>query len=169
MTILPSTPSLSDAVLFCCARNAIRSPMAEGLMKSLCGDRMYVESAGVRGADWPDGFMVEVMGEIGLDMAGHYPQSFEEIGDSCFDLIIALSPEAKHHAMEMTRTMACDVEFWPVLDPSVIEGGREVRLQAFRQVRDQLSAKIKQRFRACRQLGCGTGLSGNGSWLGGRT
>lgn len=141
-----SDNDLPDAVLFCCTWNAIRSPMAEGIMKMLHGRKVYVDSVGARGSDMPDGFMVEVMGEIGIDMSNHNPKSFDELEDGYFDLIIALSPEAQHHAVEMTRTMACDVEFWNTLDPSIIEGSRDTRLQAYRQVRDQIMKKIKTRF-----------------------
>ncbi|WP_259782936.1 arsenate-mycothiol transferase ArsC [Aestuariispira ectoiniformans] len=141
-----SQNDLPDAVLFCCTLNAIRSPMAEGIMKKLLGTKVYVDSVGARGSEMPDGFMVEVMKEIGVDMSNHVPKTFDELEDSYYDLIIPLSPEAQHHAVEMTRTMACDVEFWNTLDPSIIEGSRETRLQAYRQVRDQLMKKIKQRF-----------------------
>lgn len=141
-----SQNDLPDAVLFCCTLNAIRSPMAEGILKKLLGTKIYVDSVGARLADMPDGFMIEVMKEIDIDMSNHVPKTFDELEDGYFDLIIPLSPEAQHHAVEMTRTMACDVEFWNTLDPSIIEGSRETRLQAYRQVRDQLMKKIKQRF-----------------------
>lgn len=150
---IPGSPGLDedfelpDAVLFCCTLNAIRSPMAEGILKKLLGTKIYVDSVGARSSDYADGFMVEVMQEIGVDMSDHAPKIFDELEDGYYDLIIALSPEAQHHAVEMTRTMACDVEFWNTLDPSIIEGSRDVRLQAYRQVRDQLMKKIKQRFR----------------------
>ena len=134
-----------EAVLFCCTLNAIRSPMAEGLTKSLVGTRLYVDSVGVRSKE-ADGFMIEVMAEIGIDMRGHSPKNFDDLADGSFDLIIALSPEAQHHAVEMTRTMACEVEFWNTFDPSIIEGGRNMSLEAFRTVRDQLRQKIEKRF-----------------------
>ena len=134
-----------DAVLFCCTLNSIRSAMAEGIMKSLFGTRVYVDSAGAR-EGYLDGFMVEVMEEIGVDMSNHTPKTFEDMEDGYFDLIVALSPEAQHHAVEMTRTMACDVEFWNTLDPSIIEGSRDMRLDAYRQVRDQIMNRIKKRF-----------------------
>jgi hypothetical protein len=46
----------------------------------------------------------------------------------------------------MTRTMACEVEFWNTFDPTYVEGSREIRLDAYRQVRDNLMARIKERF-----------------------
>jgi protein-tyrosine-phosphatase len=136
---------IPDAVLFCCTLNSIRSPMAEGLLKAHVGTRIYVDSAGVRPAD-PNGFMIEAMQQLDIDMSGHNAKSFDELEDTSFDLIIALSPEAQHHAVEMTRTMACDVEFWNTFDPSIIEGSRDQQMAAFIQVRDQLIAKITKRF-----------------------
>ena len=137
--------SQPGSVLFCCTHNSIRSPMAEGLMKHLHGKRIFVDSVGVRGSEI-DGFVVAVMDEIGIDMSKHRPKTFDDLEDTSFDLIISLSPEAQHSAMEMTRTMACDVEFWPTMDPSVVEGTREERLEAYRDVRDKLMARIRERF-----------------------
>jgi len=136
---------LPDAVLFACSRNAIRSPMGEGLLKHLLGHRIYVDSVGVRVGE-TDPFMVEVMDEIGIDMSRHRPKEFDQLEDTSFDLIISLSPEAQHKAVELTRTMACEVEFWNTFDPSLAEGSRDMRLQAYRQVRDQLQKQISDRF-----------------------
>ncbi len=136
---------IPDAVLFCCTMNAVRSPMAEGLMKALYGTTAYVDSVGVRAGE-PDGFVVAVMQELGIDISRHKAKTFDELHDGSFDLIIAMSPEAQHHAVEMTRTMACDVEFWNTLDPTIIEGSREDRLTAYRQVRDQIRKRLENRF-----------------------
>ncbi len=136
---------LPGAVLFCCTMNSVRSPMAEGLLKHLLGHKIYVDSAGVRSTDI-DGFAVAVMEEIGINLSRHRAKTFDDLEDSYYDLIISLSPEAQHRAVEMTRTMACDVEFWNTFDPSLIEGSREIRLQAYRQVRDQLRQRIMERF-----------------------
>lgn len=136
---------IPDAVMFCCTMNAIRSPMAEGILKKLLGRKVYVDSVGTRSGD-PDPFMIEVMKEIGVDMSKHHAKTFDELEDTYFDLIIALSPEAQHHAVELTRTMACDIEFWNTLDPTIIEGSRDVKLQAYRTVRDQLMKRIRERF-----------------------
>lgn len=137
--------SQPGSVLFCCTENSIRSPMAEGLMKYLHGRRIFVDSVGVRASEI-DGFVVAVMDEIGIDLSKHRPKTFDDLEDTSFDLIISLSPEAQHSAVEMTRTMACDVEFWPTLDPSIVEGNREERLDAYRDVRDKLMARIRERF-----------------------
>ncbi len=134
-----------NAVLFACNMNAVRSPMAEAILKHLHGHRIYVDSVGVRHGE-VELFALEVMDEKGVDLSRHKPKSFEDLQDSSYDLIITLSPEAQHHAVEMTRTMAADVEYWPTLDPSYIEGSRERRLAAYRQIRDQLLQRIKDRF-----------------------
>lgn len=136
---------LPNAVLFACTHNAVRSPMAEGLLKYLLGHRIYIDSAGIR-AQEIDGFVVEVMDEIGIEMSRHRAKSFDDLEDSSYDLIISLSPEAQHRAVELTRTMACDVEFWNTFDPALIEGNRETRLEAYRQVRDSLMRRIEKRF-----------------------
>ena len=88
-----------------------------------------------------DGFAIEVAREIGIDIAGHRSKSFDELEDSFFDLVVSLSPEAQHRAIEMTRTMACDIEYWPTLDATIVDGNREARLDAYRQVRDALAAR----------------------------
>lgn len=119
--------------------------MAEGLLKHLLGHKIYVDSAGVRPLE-VDPFVVEVMDEIGIDISKHRSKSFDDLEDTSYDLIISLSPEAQHKAVELTRTMACEVEFWNTLDPSMVEGNRDMRVDAYRQVRDQLKKRIEERF-----------------------
>jgi protein-tyrosine-phosphatase len=136
---------LPGSVLFACTQNAIRSPMGEAILKHLHGTRIFVDSVGVRPGEI-DPFAVAVMDEIGIDLSRHRSKSFDDLEDTSFDLVLSLSPEAQHKAVELTRTMACDVEFWPVFDPSLIEGSREVRLDAYRGVRDALMRRIVERF-----------------------
>ena len=137
---------LPSAVLFACTNNSIRSPMAEAILKFLHGRTVYVDSVGVHERE-VDGFAIAVMDEIGIDISRHKPKTFEMLEDSSFDVVISLSPQAQHKAVEMTRVMACEVEFWRTFDPSMIDdASREVRLQAYREVRDQLMARIKARF-----------------------
>jgi len=138
-------PHRISSVLFACTHNSIRSPMAEGILKHLHGRTLYVDSAGVREGD-PDPFAIAVMEEKGIDIRNHRCKTFDQLEDSSFDLVVSLSPEAQHRAVEMTRTMACDVEFWHTFDPSVIEGSRDVRMDAYRQVRDTLWKRIAARF-----------------------
>src|SRR5215472_1711140 len=139
-----------QAVLFVCAQNAVRSPMAAGLFRTLFRAPTYVASAGVRKGDL-DPFAVAAMEEIGIDVARHKPITLEELEDwegLNFDLIVTLSPEAHHKAIELTRTLAADVEYWPTPDPTTTEGSREQRLDGYRAARDRLAARIKERFGA---------------------
>ncbi len=139
--------NLPGSVLFACTHNAIRSPMAEGILKHLLGDRVYVDSVGVRVGEI-DAFAVAVMDEIGIDISRHRSKTFEELKDTYFDLVVSLSPEAQHKAVEMTRTMAAEVEYWKTMDPSYVHGNREVRIKVYREVRDELLQRIKLRFEA---------------------
>jgi protein-tyrosine-phosphatase len=136
---------MPQAVLFACNFNAIRSPMAAAILRYLAGKRIYVRSAGVRPGE-TDPFAIAVMDEIGIDMSRHQPRAIEDLEDTSFDLIVTLAPEAHHKALEFTRTMAVDVEYWPTLDPSAATGNREQILQGYRAVRDQLFERIKERF-----------------------
>jgi protein-tyrosine-phosphatase len=138
---------LPGAVLFVCTMNAVRSPMAAAILRHLAGRRLYVESAGVK-PSVPDAFAIAVMDEIGIDIAGHRPGTLEDLHDTSFDLIVTLSPEAHHQALELTRTMAVDVEYWPTFDPTMMIGhvSREQVLDAYRSVRDHLFRRIKRRF-----------------------
>ena len=144
------TPSSQrpQAVLFACGLNSVRSPMAAALLRQALGTSLYVGSAGVRKGDL-DPFAAAVMDELGIDIKAHRPMTFEELEDLeglNFDLIVTLSPEAHHKALELTRTLALDVEYWPTADPTAIEGSREQRMNAYRDVRDQLLQRIRTRF-----------------------
>jgi len=137
-----------QAVLFACGLNSVRSPMAAALFRHMFGRQAYVGSAGVRRGEL-DPFAVAVMEEIGLDIGKHRPMTFEELEDwegLNFDLIVTLAPEAHHKALDLTRTIAVEVEYWPTPDPTIVEGSREQRLDAYRAVRDQLTRRIKERF-----------------------
>ncbi|TAK48473.1 MAG: arsenate reductase ArsC [Xanthobacteraceae bacterium] len=137
-----------QAVLFLCAMNAIRSPMAASLLRHMFPRAIYAGSAGVRKGEL-DPFAVAVMEEVGQDISRHRPMTVAELDEwegLNFDLIITLSPEAHHKALDMVRTMAAEVEYWPVPDPSSAEGNREQRLDAYRAVRDMLLKRIRQRF-----------------------
>src|ERR1700719_1806971 len=143
-----ATRARPQAVLFACGMNAVRSPMAAALFRHLLGRSSYVASAGVRRGEL-DPFAVIAMEEIGLNIAKHNPMTFEELEDwegLNFDLIVTLAPEAHHKALELTRTIAAEVEYWPTPDPTIVEGSREQRLDAYRAVRDQLARRIKERF-----------------------
>ncbi len=142
------TPPAPAAVLFACNLNRVRSPMAEALLKRLAGDQVYVDSCGIRatGEDEGDPFVQAVMAEIGCDLSGHEAKTFDRLEDSSFDLVISLTPEAQHRAVELTRGRAAEIEYWPTFDPTLTEGTREARLAAYREVRDALAARIAARF-----------------------
>lgn len=140
-----------SSVLFCCDHNAVRSPIAEGLMKKFYGQRAYVQSAGVRNDMEIDGFAVAVSDELGVELSRHRARSFDEMeqwGDdlSGFDLIVALSPASQRRALELTRFAHIDVEYWPILDPTGLAETREAKLAAYRQTRDQIRDRMLARF-----------------------
>jgi protein-tyrosine-phosphatase len=137
-----------QAVLFACGQNSVRSPMAASLLQQMFPQKLYVRSAGVKKGEL-DPFVVAVMAEMGQDLSKHRPMTFEELEDwegMNFDLIITLSPEAHHKALELTRTMAADVEYWPTVDPTDTQGNREQKLAAYRDVMDGLMLRIRKRF-----------------------
>jgi protein-tyrosine-phosphatase len=137
-----------QAVLFACGLNSVRSPMAQSLLQRMFPQSLYVRSAGVRKGEL-DPFAVAVMAELGQDISGHKPMTFEELDDwegLNFDLIVTLSPEAHHKALELTRTLAAEVEYWPTVDPTDSQGNREQKLGAYRDVCDGLLLRIRRRF-----------------------
>lgn len=145
------TEGLPTSVLFACDHNAVRSPMAEGIMKKLYGQTIFVQSAGVYHDIEIDGFAIAVCDEIDVKLEKHRSRSFEEMeewGDDIggYDLIIALSPASQRHALEYTRFHAIDVEYWPIFDPTSLGQMREEKLAAYRQTRDQILENIKKRF-----------------------
>jgi protein-tyrosine-phosphatase len=140
-----------QSVLFACSHNAVRSPMAEAIARQLFGREIYFASAGLRAGE-KDGFMEAVMDEIGLDVSKHRPHAFDDLEDMNFDLIVSLSPEAHHRALEFTRSLALDVVFWRTLDPTATQGSREMILDAYRGVRDGLRERIVKEF-AWRPMG----------------
>lgn len=147
MVALPRVKN-PQAVLFACGQNSVRSPMAESLLRQMFPQGLYVKSAGVKKGEL-DPFAVAVMAELGQDISGHKPMTFEELDDwegLNFDLIITLSPEAHHKALDLTRTLAADVEYWPTPDPVGTEGSREQKLAAYREVLDGLLMRIRRRF-----------------------
>jgi protein-tyrosine-phosphatase len=149
-------PARPGAVLFACNFNRVRSPMAEALLKQLAGDAIYVDSCGLKHPPdrdeqaGPDGeidpFVQAVMAEVGCDLSGHQAKTFEELEDDSFDVVISLTPESQHRAVELARGRAAEIEYWPILDPTLAEGSREARLEVYRAVREALTARINERF-----------------------
>ena len=144
-------PQLPQSVLFCCDHNAVRSPMAEGLMKKFYGHETYVQSAGVLADMDVDGFAISVCAELGIELARHKTRSFDEmqkLGDelSSFDLIVALSPASQSKAKEITRFYALQVEYWSIMDPTATGESRDQKLEAYRQARDQIIEQLIVKF-----------------------
>nr|WP_281242625.1 low molecular weight phosphatase family protein [Loktanella fryxellensis] len=142
---------MPQSVLFCCDHNAVRSPMAEGIMKKLYGTRAYIQSVGVNNDMEIDGFAVAVCAEIGVELSRHRSRSFDEMeqwGDdlSSFDLVLALSPASQRRALDLTQFYHLDVEYWPVLDPTGMVDDRDTRMALYRQTRDQIIARLTERF-----------------------
>lgn len=137
---------LPAAALFACNLNCVRSPMAAGLLRRKFGGRVFVDSCGLRAGTEVDPFAVSVMDEVGVDLTGHEPKAFGELDDSSFDLVISLTPEAHHRALEFARGLAMTVIYWPTLDPTLTEGGREQRMAQYRMVRDGLERRIDAYF-----------------------
>jgi protein-tyrosine-phosphatase len=152
---------LPGAVLFACNLNRVRSPMAAGLMKRLFGQAVFIDSCGLRAArprrgdpdDGADAFAIAVMDELGVDLTDHHPKTFDDLEDTSFDVAISLTPEAHHRAVELARRQAIDIEYWPTFDPALVSGGRETMLQAYRDVRDGLEARLRARFGEVRTFG----------------
>ena len=140
-----------QSVLFACDHNSIRSPMAEGLLKQHIGTSIFVQSAGVKGDMEIDGFAITVCREVGVELSRHRTRSFDDLtewGDhlDSYDLIVAMSPAAQRRALEYTRFYSLEVEYWQMMDPSGFGDSREVKLNKYRVVRNQIAKKISERF-----------------------
>ena len=145
------TQELPQSVLFCCDHNAVRSPMAEGLMKQMYGMDVYVQSVGVKNDLEIDGFSIAVCQELGVELSRHRSRSFDEMEEwgedlSSFDLVLALSPASQRRALELTRFYHIDVEYWPILDPTGLGETREAKLASYRQARDQIIERLQERW-----------------------
>jgi protein-tyrosine-phosphatase len=138
-------PALPRSVLFLCGMNAVRSPVAERLARAALPPSVFVASAGVHVGD-PDPFVDAVLAEDGLALGERMPRTLDDLEDDYFDLIVTLSPEAHHVALELTRTLAVEVEYWPTVDPTATQGAREQKIAAYRDMRDRLKARIEERF-----------------------
>ncbi len=142
---------LPQSVLFCCDYNSVRSPMAEGIMKSLYGTDCYIQSVGVKNDLEIDGFAITVCAEIGVELSRHRARTFDEMeewGDdlSSFDLVLALSPASQRRALDLTQFYHLEVEYWPILDPTGLGDDREARLAMYRQARDQIKERLIARW-----------------------
>ena len=139
-------PTELQSVLFLCTFNAVRSVMAEALLKKYFGKEIYIQSAGVHAGEDADVFVTAALNEVGVNVSIHKPRALDELNEGSFDLIIALSKEAFDYAKEKTRTESVDIEFWPTYDATLTKGSRATKLSAYCEVRDQILTKIKDRF-----------------------
>jgi protein-tyrosine-phosphatase len=139
------TPS---SVLFMCSRNTVRSPMASALTQHIYGSRIYAASAGVTPGEDGDSIATQVLGELGIDIAGRRPRGIDDIDEGHFDLIVALSSDARAAANDIAAGLGAQVEHWPMPDPTMFEGSREMRLAAYRELRDGLARRIRDRLGA---------------------
>jgi protein-tyrosine-phosphatase len=146
---------LPGAILFACNLNRVRSPMAAGLMRRLFGAGVYVDSCGLRPDQGPepDPFVVAAMDEVGIDLTCHQAKTFDDLDDGSFDVVISLTPEAHHRALEMARRRAVDILYWPTPDPTWVSGSRGVVMEAYRELRERLEAHILERFPHVRTFG----------------
>ncbi|HHZ08118.1 MAG TPA: low molecular weight phosphatase family protein [Rhizobiales bacterium] len=128
-----------------CGMNSVRSPVAELLARRMLPETTFVASAGVRAGE-RDPFVDKVLAEEGLTLGERLPHTIDELEDDYFDLIVTLSPQAHHVALELTRSMAVEVEYWPTPDPTTATGSREQIMAAYRDMRDRLKARIARRF-----------------------
>ena len=138
-------PERVSSVLFLCGMNAIRSPMAEAIARTLLPQGVYISSAGVRAGE-RDPFVDIVLSEHGISLLDHEPRVFDGMEDTSFDLIVTMAPEAHHVALDETGTQSVFVEFWPMPDPSAAEGTRNQILDAYRELYDRIETRIKERF-----------------------
>lgn len=134
-----------SSILFVCGQNAVRSPMARALVENAFPGRFYTASAGVLAGE-PDPFVDASLAEIGIEAGAHTPQALDALDDLGFDLVVTLSPEAHHQVLELTRAQALEVEYWPTPDPTGAIGSRDQILAAYRDLRDYLASRIRERF-----------------------
>ena len=136
------TPAVNvSSVLFACNINAVRSAMAEALIKTRFPGQIFTDSCGVAPGQ-QDGFAIAVMEEIGIDLSAHQPKGFDDLDCEFYDVIISFSPEAHEQARRITHKIDCQALYWPVDNLAGLQGSREERLRAYRAVRDDIAAKL---------------------------
>lgn len=139
----PAPRRTPGSILFLCGMNSIRSPIAAAIARKVLPPGIFIDSAGVRRGE-RDPFVDAVLAEIGLSLDDHQPRTLEDLADTYFDLIITMAPQAHHAALELTRSSAIEVEYWPTADPSTVSGSRQQILAAYRETRDRVAADIER-------------------------
>ena len=127
-------------VLILCTGNSARSQMAEGLLRDDAGDRFEVESAGVDPTTVkPEA--IQAMREIGIDISSHRSKPVDEFTNQEFDYVITVCDNANEQCPVFpgnTQRL-----HWSLPDPAAVPGSYETRLLAFREIRDQIRARLK--------------------------
>ena len=132
-----------SAILFACNINAVRSAMAEAMIKVTYPGKIFADSCGVSPGN-PDGFAIAVMEEIGINLNTHQPKSFDDLDSAFYDVIISFSPEAHEAAVALTQSMDCETLYWPVDNLANLTGSRDERLRAYRHVRDIIQCNLER-------------------------
>jgi arsenate reductase (thioredoxin) len=132
---------VSERVLILCTGNSARSQMAEGLLRHLASNAAGVFSAGVAPAIVrPEA--IEVLAEIGIDISNHRSKSVDEFLGQEFDYVITVCDNANEQCPVFPgKTKRIH---WSFADPAAVEGDHELRIAAFRTVRDQIAERLRQ-------------------------
>jgi len=129
-------------VLFLCTGNSARSQMAEAFLRRYGGDRFEVYSAGLEPERGIHPLTLKVMQEIGFDMKGHYAKDIREyLGKVHFGYLITVCGRAEQ-SCPIFPGMGVRLH-WPFEDPAAFQGSEEEKLAKFREVRDQIEARVK--------------------------
>ena len=137
--------TLPGSLLFACTHNMVRSPMAEAMLQARFAKRIFLDSCGIHPGTM-DGFTVKVMEEVGLDISSHAPKNFDDLQDDYFDMVVCFSEESFAIAREFARGKSTDVEYWPVYDVALTSENQQLRLNAYRYVRDVITRYLNDRF-----------------------
>jgi arsenate reductase (thioredoxin) len=128
-------------VIFLCTSNSARSQMAETFLKKYAPENFEVYSAGFEPKPIHP-FTVKVMKEAGLDLGSQSPKDLKEFIGKHFGVVITVCDKAEKNCPTMpgvsTRL------YWPFEDPAAFAGSADEKLAKFREVRDQIDAKIKE-------------------------
>jgi arsenate reductase len=135
--------SRKTRVLFICTANAARSPMAEGLVRSKCGDRFEVFSAGTLKSRVSTR-AIRVMQERGIDISHHRSKTLDEMSGMTFDLSVTLCDRAS----QICPVVSCAKKtiHYGFPDPRLTPGGEEERIEGYRHVRDGSAVWIDKTF-----------------------
>jgi len=127
-------------VLFLCTHNSARSQMAEGLLRSLAGDRFDVASAGTE-ATRVHPLAIRAMADVGIDLSRHTSKSVETLLDQPWDHVITVCDSANERCPIFPKPT--HRLHWSFPDPSQARGTTGDRLNVFRRVRDEIASRLE--------------------------